>query len=76
MGTFLTATNQVTFNGGVPTLRLAGIPGRTYYVQASTNMSVWVGISTNVAGTNGLWQVVDADATNYPSRFYRTSNQP
>jgi len=74
--TAATSTNQITFNGGVPTLRLAGIAGRTYYVQASTNMSNWVDISTNVAGTNGLWNVVDADATNYPSRFYRTSDQP
>ena len=70
------STNQITMNGEVPTLWLAGIPGRTYYVQASTNMTAWVDISTNVAGTNGLWNVVDADATNYPSRFYRTSDQP
>ncbi len=75
-GTALTSTNQITFNGGVPTLRLAGIPGRTYYVQASTNLAAWVDISTNVAGTNGLWNVIDADATNFPSRFYRTSDQP
>ena len=75
-GTASTSTNQIAFNGGVPTLRLAGIPGRTYYVQASTNLAVWVDISTNVAGTNGLWNVVDADATNHPSRFYRTSDQP
>ena len=75
-GTALTATNQITFNGGVPTLRLAGIPGRVYYVQASTDLDAWVDISTNVAGTNGLWNVVDTDATNHPSRFYRTSDQP
>ena len=75
-GTALTATNQITFIGGVPTLQLAGIPGRTYYVQASTNLAAWVDISTNVAGTNGLWNVTDADATNHPSRFYRTSDQP
>jgi hypothetical protein len=71
-----TATNQITINGGVPTLHLAGIAGRTYYVQASTNMIDWVAISTNVAGTNGLWNVVDSDATNYPLRVYRTSDQP
>ena len=75
-GTASTSTNQITFNGGVPMLLLAGIPGRTYYVQASTNLTAWVDISTNVAGTNGLWNVVDAVATNYPSRFYRTSDQP
>ncbi len=71
-----TAINQITSNGGVPSLLLAGIPGRTYYVQASTNLATWVDISTNVAGANGLWNVVDADATNYPARFYRTSDQP
>jgi hypothetical protein len=71
-----TSTNQITINGGVPTLHLAGIAGRTYYVQASTNLTAWVAISTNVAGTNGLWQVIDTDATNYPLRVYRTSDQP
>jgi fibronectin-binding autotransporter adhesin len=68
--------NQVVFDGnGVPTVTFAGIPGRTNVTQASTNLTDWTAISTNVAGTNGLWQVIDTDATNYQNRFYR-SYQP
>jgi hypothetical protein len=68
--------NQVTFDGnGVPTVTFAGIPGRTNVVEASTNLVNWDPISTNVAGTNGLWQVVDPAATNYLNRYYR-SYQP
>jgi autotransporter-associated beta strand protein len=70
------AVAQISYNGGpAPTITFAGIPGRTNVVQASTNLIDWVNISTNVAGSNGLWQVTDNDATNYPQRYYR-SYQP
>jgi fibronectin-binding autotransporter adhesin len=65
----------VMTNGGVPTITFAGIPGRTNVVQASSNLVDWDNISTNVAGTNGLWQVTDPAALSLPSRFYR-SYQP
>jgi fibronectin-binding autotransporter adhesin len=65
----------VTDGNGVPTITFAGIPGRTNVVEASTNLTLWTAISTNVAGTNGLWQVTDPDATNFVNRFYR-SYQP
>jgi len=29
-------------------------------------------ISTNTADVNGLWEVTDLQATNYPNRFYRS----
>jgi hypothetical protein len=71
--------NQIVIDGfGVPTITFAGIPGRTNVVEATTNLpsGPWTPISTNIAGTNGLWQVIDTDATNFPSaRFYR-SYQP
>lgn len=68
--------NQIVKDGnGVPTITFAGIPGRTNVVEASPDMVNWTPISTNAAGGNGLWQVVDPDATNFPSRFYR-SYQP
>ncbi len=43
--------------------------GYTYTVEASTNLVDWQGISTLTAA--GLVDFADADATNYPSRFYR-----
>jgi len=75
------STNQTvnivsqTLNGdGSITLQFAGIPFYTYWVEATTNLvtPVWVPISTNTAGPNGQWSFTDTNATNYPSRFYRT----
>jgi hypothetical protein len=59
--------------GGV-TLNLSGAPGSTYVLEATTNLvltSDWVPITTNMPGTNGLWQFTDTGTTNYPYRFYR-----
>jgi hypothetical protein len=54
---------------------LSGEPGRSYEVQASTNLSNWTSlwVATNSAGT-----VVcqDAAATNSARRFYRALKQP
>ncbi len=70
-----TANQIVKDVNGVPTITFAGIPGRTNVVEASPDLVHWTPISTNVAGGNGLWQVIDPGATNFPSRFYR-SYQP
>ncbi|HYA79221.1 MAG TPA: hypothetical protein VED19_01775, partial [Candidatus Nitrosopolaris sp.] len=51
---------------------LAGATGQTYIVQASTNMINWVPIFTNIAPMGGQLQFIDSQATNYPSRYYRT----
>jgi len=59
---------------GSLTIGFAGIPGYTYWVEAATNLGQpeWTLISTNVAGTNGLWKYTDADAASFPVRYYRT----
>ena len=51
----------------------SGIPGGTYLIQATTNVSLspWETIATNVALANGLISFVDLTATNYTSRYYR-----
>jgi hypothetical protein len=52
----------------------SGSPGGTYLIQATTNLAAaWITLSTNVAGTNGLFQFTDSDAPNYSCRFYRLS---
>jgi hypothetical protein len=66
---YLKSGNQVQFT-------LTGAPGRTYVVQASTNLVDWVPIYTNIAPINGLLQFTDPRATIYPSRFYRTELVP
>jgi subtilisin family serine protease len=52
-------------------LQLAGAPGHTYVVQASTNLINWAALSTNTVGLNGLGTFVDALSTNLPDRYYR-----
>ena len=55
-------------------LTCVGTPGKSYVVQATTNLTApgsWLTISTNTAGTNGLFQFIDNDSTNYSCRFYR-----
>jgi hypothetical protein len=57
---------------GSVTVDLAGISGKTYRLQATTNLSSgWMDIATNSAGSNGPLQFTDPGATNYPNRFYR-----
>jgi hypothetical protein len=56
-------------------ITFAGIPGYSYLVQASTNLAVWVSISTNTAAGNGLFNYTDNSATNYPARYYRSSSR-
>jgi WD40 repeat protein len=68
----------VNLQTGVPgpntnTLVFAGIPNYEYVVQFATNLTsetVWFNLNTNVAGTNGLWSVIDPSATS-TQRFYR-----
>lgn len=52
-------------------LRMVGIPWRSYVVQASSDMINWTSLATLVAGPNGIFEFVDADAVNFPIRFYR-----
>ncbi len=51
-------------------LTIQGIAGQTYATEASTNLTSWTPINTNVAPAN-IFKVLDPAATNYPMRFYR-----
>jgi autotransporter-associated beta strand protein len=69
-------TGIQTLPDGNTRISFAGIPNRTYLVQGATNLTFpipWQTLSTNVAGTNGLWYFDDLDATNYSSRYYRSA---
>jgi hypothetical protein len=46
--------------------------GQETIVQASTNLTVWVSILTNIS-TSASLQFQDTTATNYPRRFYRVT---
>jgi Pro-kumamolisin, activation domain/Bacterial surface protein, Ig-like domain/Immunoglobulin domain/Immunoglobulin I-set domain/Bacterial Ig-like domain (group 3)/Bacterial Ig domain len=65
-------------NGSV-TLNLAGAPGYTYILEATTNLLPpvgWQPLATNTLGTNGLWQFTDAEAADFATRFFRLKLGP
>lgn len=58
---------------GVVNITFFGIPNYTYVVQTTTNLSVpWWTLSTNTAGTNGIWLFTDLNATN-AQQYYRSA---
>jgi hypothetical protein len=69
-------TNSVQMlSDGCSKITCAGAPNQTYLVQATASLSspAWTTIATNTTGPDGLFVFVDADAPNFPARFYRTS---
>ena len=42
-----------------------------YYIQASTNLSVWTDIGAALRQSNGTFQFEDTNAPSFPMRFYR-----
>jgi hypothetical protein len=57
-------------NGGV-TLSCSGAAGSNYVLQASSNLTDWTSLSTNMVPASGEMQVDDPDAATLPCRFYR-----
>ncbi len=55
-------------------LAFSGVTGTTYVLQATTNLVTWTPISTNTALTN-VFNFLDANAPNFPYRFYRVLQQ-
>jgi hypothetical protein len=49
----------VVVSGGTAVVGFAGIPGRSYEVQRSTNLADWATIGTTNAPSNGIFQWVD-----------------
>jgi len=72
------ASTVVNANG-TATLSFVGVPGYTYQLDATTDLTppvIWTTISTNTADINGLWQYTDQQATNYVNRYYRSAYRP
>lgn len=70
-------TSIIHHAGGME-VAFSATPNFTYLVQATTNLAApqWITISTNTAGPDGTWSILDLDATNHPVRFYRSSTTP
>lgn len=68
------ASPQVTGMGsstGLFRFSVNGLWGDNYVVQASTNLTQWVSISTNTIPAGGFIIIVDPSSTNFSRRFYR-----
>jgi autotransporter-associated beta strand protein len=64
-------------NGGF-SLSVTGSAGETCVLLGATNLMspmVWLPLATNTADTNGVLNFNDAQATNFPQRFYRLRTQ-
>ena len=57
--------------GGSMLLQLPGLPGSSAGLGATTNFTNWTELGPVVAGTNGLYQLINTNAPLYPRRFYR-----
>jgi hypothetical protein len=68
--------NPAFLPNGTFKVNLAGVlPGTTNILQASTDLSSWVSIGTNVSVSNTL-SVLDSSATNFTRRYYRFAQSP
>ena len=50
---------------------LLGTPGQTFVLQVSSDMVHWTSVSTNVADATGAVSIIESNAMQFPSRFYR-----
>jgi PA14 domain len=62
-------------SGSAFSLQMSGTPGKSYVLQASTNLTSWISLSTNVPSTTVL-NFSDLNVSNYPARFYRAVQLP
>lgn len=58
-------------------LQAAGQATNNYVLQATTNpgSANWINLSTNTTDANGAFNLIDPDAANFSSRFYRLLKQ-
>lgn len=74
----VTVTGISLLANGTVQLSFTGTPGYVYLIDAATNLIppiAWTTISTNAAGTNGMFSFTDTNADNYSCRYYQTATQ-
>ncbi len=68
---------RISQSGSGKLLDLAGgASGQLYNIQATTNIGVtngWQVIGSSAGGIDGTFQFLDTNASNYPTRFYRSA---
>ncbi len=55
---------------------LAGLPGQTLVVQASTNLTQWMALQTNTLGISSTISFADPASGGLGRRFYRAALVP
>jgi len=66
-----TLASPILTGNGQFQFQLSGPGGNEYVIQASSNLTSWIPIATNVIPADGVMTFTDPDATNYSQRFYR-----
>jgi BspA type Leucine rich repeat region (6 copies) len=66
-----TGNGNVGIKNGRFGFNLTGPTNATIVVEASTNLSTWVPVSTNAFSSSGTSSFSDPQWTNYPVRYYR-----
>jgi hypothetical protein len=57
--------------GGIFQFTLAGVPGVTCVLQTSTNLTIWLPVSTNTLPPGGMMTLTNYPLPNERARFYR-----
>jgi hypothetical protein len=70
-----TTIPAVNTTSGTATLNFAGIPGYSYSVLRSTNLTSWTTLRTTNAPAGGLFQFIDTSAP-MPSAYYQLQYNP
>lgn len=77
-------SNEISFVPGIPSvqisvapdrqvsLRVTGLIGHTYYIQASETLTDWPIIFIVTLGPSASFDYIDVNAASFPKRFYRT----
>jgi hypothetical protein len=63
--------NKPVCSNGVVRLSFTAPAGLSYVIERSTNLVVWVPLTTNTVPANGVLQITDLVSTNPPHAFYR-----
>lgn len=61
-----------TLPDGSRRILFAGVPGYTYRIEASGNLTLWTPLASRTAPANGLFDYLDPDAPLFPIRYYRS----
>ena len=62
--------------GGGFSFQLAGVSLGTYVTQASTNLTAWLPVATNLLPASGVLQIADPQAGAFSRRYYRAVKSP